>query len=319
MLLVLLDHIGYIAINPPSLYDITNEPVLSLWRFNQQAFTTICVNLFVLISGWFGINFKKIRIAELIFQTFFICFFVYFLLIICNFANPMSPQDWLKFLVFDDLWFVKAYLVLYIFAPMMNCFIENISQRQFQWFILAFFLIQTIHGFLTTTTLWFKEGMSPLSLMGIYFIGRYLRLYPKGLTEFSKWVYMTSFLTFSELSTFFAYFSVKFGAEGYRFYSYASPLIILSAISFFLFFAKLSFSSKIVNWIAISSFAAYVLHSEPHAFNLYISMIVSWWQTNPPHVFYSKALLLVCGIFIISILVDKVRIYFWAMLKRYFS
>lgn len=316
MLLVLFDHVGYIALNPPSANDLYTDPILSFGRFNQQAITTVAVNVFVLISGWFGIRFRLSRVLELLFQTYFICFSVYLFLLLFHFTTPMSVREWLNFLVFDDLWFVKAYLVMYLFAPMMNSYIDTIRQKQFLFFIIAFYLLQTIHGFLTTTTLWFKEGMSPLSLMGIYMIGRYMRKYPKRLVGHSKLVYFTTFAALTLITASLSYVSVKCGAEGYRFYSYASPLIILSAISFFLFFSKLSFSSRIVNWVAASSFSAYVLHSEPHAFKKYLSTVVLWWNSNPTCVFYLKVIMGVFCIFTVSILLDKVRIFLWSKLSN---
>ena len=58
MFLVLLDHSGYTSINPPTNEEVFSAPMLSLVRHCCQSFSSICVNVFVLISGWFGISYS---------------------------------------------------------------------------------------------------------------------------------------------------------------------------------------------------------------------------------------------------------------------
>ena len=47
-----------------------------------------------------------------------------------------------------------------------------------------------------------------------------------------------------------------------KMYYYTCPFVIVQAVAFLLFFSKLSFYSRLVNWIAISTFAIYLLHSQ---------------------------------------------------------
>lgn len=315
MFLVLIDHSGYMSINPPTSEEAFSAPLLSLARHCCQSFSSICVDVFVLISGWFGIKAKSSRIADFLFQCYFICFVAYFVLLAIGITMPMSIGSWVNFLVFGDLWFVMAYLLLYLFAPMMNMFIESLSQRQFLYFLMAFTTIQFLHGFVIQVE-WFEKGMSPLTLMSLYMIGRYMRLYPNRLTTMSRWLDMLFYFVISLLGAVFTFVSVRHGAEGYRFFSYASPTIIIASVYFFLFFTKISFRSRLINWVAASAFAVYVLNCEGHFWCFYLSTNHSWWLNGSPQSYLVNTLLFDVSVFFVAIMLDKVRFMVWCQVKR---
>ncbi len=315
MFLVLIDHSGYMSINPPTNEEVFSEPLLSLGRYCSQSFSSICVNVFVLISGWFGIKARISRITEFIFQSYFICFIVYFVLLATGKTSPMSFGGWINFLVFDDLWFVKAFLILYLLAPMMNTFIDGITHKQFLYFLFSFLIIQFFHGFVTQAT-WFDKGMSPLTLMSLYMIGRYMRLYPKNFTTLNKWMDMAIYVVVSFVGALCTFVGVKHGAEGYRFFSYASPTIIIGSVFFFLFFTKISFRNRLVNWIAASAFAVYVLNCEGHFWTFYLSTNHLWWESGSPSVYLMKTILFDMVVFAVAVILDKIRMLVWYQVKN---
>lgn len=314
MFLVLIDHSGYMSINPPTSEEAFSAPLLTLARYSSQSFSSICVNVFVLISGWFGIKAKFSRIAEFLFQCYFICFTAYFVLLAIGIATQMSISSWVNFLVLGDLWFVMAYLLLYLFAPMINMFIESLSQRQFLYFLLAFTGIQFLHGFVIQVS-WFDKGMSPLTLMTLYMIGRYMRLYPNCLTSMNKWIDMLIYFVISLIGASCTFLAVRHGAEGYRFFSYASPTIVIASVYFFLFFTKITFKSHFINWVAASAFAVYVLNCEGHFWSFYLSTNHSWWLNGSPQSYLVYTLLFDVAVFVIAIMLDKVRIIVWHQVK----
>ena len=314
MFLVLIDHSGYMSINPPSNEEAFSAPMLSFARYGSQSFSSICVNVFVLISGWFGIKTRFSRITELLFQCYFICFVSYFVLLVIGLTTPMSISSWVNFLVLGDLWFVCAFLLLYLMAPMMNMFIESLTQKQFRYFLLAFLTIQFMHGFVIQFG-WFDKGMSPLTLISLYLIGRYMCMYPNRFTTMSRWIDVLIYLIVSTSGAVLTFFSVRHGAEGYRFFSYASPTIIVASVYFFLFFTKISFRSRIINWIAASAFAVYVLNCEGHFWSFYLSTNHSWWVSSIPSVYLVKTLLFDVTVFTVAIILDKIRIVVWHQIK----
>lgn len=315
MLLVLINHSGYMSIDPPTNEEVFSAPMLSLARYGTQSFSQICVNVFVLISGWFGIKARFSRITEFLFQCYFICFVSYFVLLAIGLTTPMSIGSWVNFLVFGDLWFVMAYLLLYLMAPMMNMLIERLTQRQFLNFLLTFLTIQFLHGFVIQVG-WFEKGMTPLTLMSLYLMGRYMRLYPNRLTTMRRWMDMLIYFVVSALGAVLTFFSVRHGAEGYRFFSHVSPTIIVASVYFFLFFTKFSFKNRLINWIAVSAFAVYVLNCEGHFWVFYLSTNHSWWESSFPSAYLMKTLLFDVTIFVVAVFMDKIRIVVWHQVKR---
>jgi hypothetical protein len=208
-----------------------------------------------------------------------------------------------------------AFLILYLMAPMMNLFIDSLSQKQFLYFLLAFLTIQFLHGFVIQVS-WFDKGMSPLTLMSLYMIGRYMRLYPNRFTTMNRWIDLFIYFVVSTLGAVLTFMSVRHGAEGYRFFSYASPTIIIASAYFFLFFTKISFKNNLVNWIAASAFAVYVLDCEGHFWSFYLSTNHSWWENSYPSAYLIKTLLFDVAVFVVAIILDKVRIVVWHQVKR---
>lgn len=315
MFLVLIDHSGYMSIDPPTNEEVFSAPMLSLARYCSQSFSSVCVNVFVLISGWFGIKTRFSRITEFLFQCYFICFVSYFVLLAIGLTTPMSISSWCNFLLLGDLWFVCAFLLLYLMAPMMNMFVESLTQRQFRYFLLAFLTIQFLHGFVIQVE-WFNKGMSPLTLMSLYLIGRYMRMYPNRLTTMRRWVDVFIYFVVSLLGAVFTFISVRYGSEGYRFFSYASPTIIVASVYFFLFFTKISLRNRFVNRIAVSTFAVYVLDCEGHFWPFYLSTNHSWWENSTPLAYLIKTLMFDVAVFSIAIILDKIRIVIWYQVKR---
>ena len=149
--------------------------------------------------------------------------------------------------------------------------------------------------------------MSPLTLMSLYMLARYMRLYPNRLTIMNRWIDLFVYFFMSLVGAVFTFASVRHGAEGYRFFSYASPIII-SSVYFFLFFTKISFKSRFINWVAASAFVVYVLNCEGHFWSFYLSTNHSWWQNGSPQSYLINTLLFDVAIFVVAIMLDKVRI-----------
>lgn len=315
MFLVLIDHSGYMSINPPTNEDVFFAPLLSMARYCSQSFSSICVNVFVIISGWFGIKARFSRITEFLFQCYFICFVSYYVLLSLGITTPMSIGDWVNFLVLGDLWFVMAFLILYLMAPLMNLFIDSLNQKQFLNYLFAFLTIQFLHGFVIQVS-WFDKGMSPLTLMSLYMIGRYMHLYPNRFTTMNRWLDLLIYFVVSALGAILTFMSVRHGAEGYRFFSYASPTIIIASVYFFLFFTKFTFKSCFVNWVAASAFAVYVLNCEGHFWSFYLSTNHFWWENSCPSAYLIKTLLFDTAVFIVAIILDKVRIVVWHQVRH---
>jgi len=72
MLLVMIVHADYLALGAPSVEEISTSYSSSFVRAYIEALSCICVNVFILISGWFGVRPKIVRLIEFVFQVLFI-------------------------------------------------------------------------------------------------------------------------------------------------------------------------------------------------------------------------------------------------------
>ena len=83
-----------------------------------------------------------------------------------------------------------------------------------------------------------------------------------------------------------------------------------------LFFSKLKFQSKMVNWLGISALAVYLTHSNTPLGQYYDLYIREWHDSLPRFPFILHAALFILAVFFGSILIDKVRVALWKMLTR---
>ncbi len=321
MILVLVSHASYTSLDPPTHSDISTSLDSSFMRGISESLSVVCVNAFVLISGWYGIKVRTIRFVELIFQVLFVSIIIYLTMEILGLTPSMDVYKWIELLLIKHrgYWFVKAYIILYLFAPVLNAFVQNVSREYLKTFLIAFFTIQIIYGFYHYGS-WYAGGYSPLSFMGLYVLARYMRLYPNKYTQFNKYIDISLYLSVSIFmaiaSMAFTYF---FDKGGTILFLYSSPFVILSSVSFFLFFTKLSLRSQIVNWIAASCFAVYLVHTSPFIFHpYYIDVIKQWFETESRICFVLYTSGLIMAFFVFSILFDKLRIGAWYLFSGVF-
>lgn len=317
MILVLITHSCYVALGSPTQADITISFSSSLMRSLSESLSDVGVNTFILISGWYGIRSRLSRFMEFIFQILFLEVVVYAMMKVLGITETIGIDGWLELLLFryGTYWFIKAYIVLYIFAPILNAFVDNCSRKELLYFLISFYAVQTIYGFYINIG-WFSSGYSPMSFMGLYLLARYMRLYPCRLTKFDKYVDVVLYVFVSLIAAFCSLAMTHFyGKVGTVLFQNSSPLMIISSVFFFLFFTKLSFQNSIVNWISASCFAVYLVHCTPFVFYpYYISVIKKWYEMEPVALFLLYTSCLIAFFFIFSILFDKVRFMVWKYL-----
>ena len=131
MFLVLVVHANFKSIGIPTEWDFVNNFTLSFCRVYVESVAIVCVNVFVLISGWFCINPNFKRFCELLFQILFISATVNIILVVFGISETYNVKDWIKSLYSDSYWFIPSYLILYTFTPVLNAFAKNSSKKDF--------------------------------------------------------------------------------------------------------------------------------------------------------------------------------------------
>ena len=229
MFFVLVGHVGMIVGSPDK--DLFSSDFLSSFlRILIQGFSVVGVNIFVLISGWFGIKASLKGGSAFIFQFLFLIWAVYFLEIVTG-ITIFDFQGLKNSLgLTGEYWFVMAYLGLYILTPVLNTYVEQASKEQFRWLLISFYSFQCYYCWISGFVNYF-EGYSVVFFCGLYLTARYIKLYP------ITFLYKNSFKLYVIISTvisIFASIGIYFFDSAVRMLRYDNPLVIISSISLLL-------------------------------------------------------------------------------------
>ena len=123
MLLILVLHANFLAFRFPTNEAIHSQPLISLGQVWSEALAIVGVNVFILISGYFGIKARVKGIVSLLFQAFFYTVGVYSTLVLLG-LEPFSLSEFIGSLMPLNRkaeWFLPTYLSLMIFSPTPQC------------------------------------------------------------------------------------------------------------------------------------------------------------------------------------------------------
>lgn len=310
MLMVMFGHMsGYVEEG-----DLVGVEGVSKLLVNQLCL--VSVNVFVMISGWFGIRATVKGAFKLLFQVWFLallCFLVFLVL-----GLPVSfKKDLLPYLLFGyGYWFVVSYLILYALSPVLNAFIQHATKKEFIGVLVAFFLAEFLFGFLLNIG-HFDFGFSPLSFIGLYLLSSFIRLYPAKLFSFSKSTDMLVYLSVTLVSALLFWFGYKWFGMGFHLNHNDSPLAIVAALFFLLFFSKLRFQNRFINWLAASAFAIYLIHENSLVSAVVHGLFHRLYDSVSLVAYYSLMISILIVLGFICILIDKLRIWSWKRIENY--
>lgn len=316
MLMILGLHVNFLAIGQPNTEEIVSSPIQSFIRLFAEYTCIVGVNVFVLISGWFGINYKPKGIVQFLFQSLFFSLIIFIPFAIAGEVEVNRLNIMSSFLLYKNAyWFVWAYLVLYIMAPMLNAFIEKSDKQTLKRLLILFFVIQTIASIFTNVG-FYKAGYDPLSFIGLYLLARYFRLYREST---DKYTYLFVFVICVLLNTLACFTPPFFGISNGLMvgitWMYTNPLNIIGALSLLLFFTKLEFKSRTVNYIATSCFAVYLLHMHFCLSGYYVDTAKELYDKFSGISYFAAIIALFVAVFLVSIALDRIRIvcfnYLW--------
>lgn len=147
------------------------------------------VNVFMLISGYFGckVKFRYSRIVILYLQTFFwsVMLAIGIHLVMPQTINGISPLRYIPLLTVY-YWFFTAYFIVFFSMPAMNYLVNTWTRKQLVMTIVAFFILFCIltgnngvgfHSHRGRSAFLLNDGYSPLWLAYVYFLGAFLSKY----------------------------------------------------------------------------------------------------------------------------------------------
>ena len=314
MFLVLVVHASFVTTGFPSLDDFQQDPLPSFTKTFFESISKVCVNVFILISGWFGIKPSIKGFCNFLFQCAYFLFSIYIVFLIFG-LTPLSLKGIAGCLCLTSLnWFIRAYAALYILSPVLNAFVEKASKRQFACTLVAFFIFQTIWGW-TGAAKFIEYGFSTFSFIGLYLLARYLNIY--GNQKLTAWGGV--FYIISVLLNILGFYLCVLWNIPIKFLAYVNPLVIIGAVGLLLFFNGLKIKpSRAVNWVAKSAFAVFLLHTNPNIYRtIFQPFIKNIYDSYSGVECLSVIFTALLSIYIIAILLDQPRKLLWKKISKH--
>ena len=314
MFMVLVLHADYAALGVPAAADLSVSPAETAARVLLEQLSLVAVNVFVLISGWFGVRLTVRSLGSLLFQVMF-----YALLIIGVVAATLGipaeqcPTAWLTLVPGYHHWFIRSYIGLMLLSPVLNAFTASCTVRRLAVVTGSFFAFQTVYGWICNAD-GFLNGYSLLSFIGLYLLGHLAhRLqWHTRRRRAMVWIYPGCVVANTVVTLLML---ACRGSVPAWVNSYNSPLVIAGALGLVLTFAGMKpWTSRTVNAAAASSLAVYLIHFNPLLFAHYLAACRSLYRNLPPGADLAAILLFAAAVFCVCLAVDRLRV--WIVAPR---
>lgn len=322
MLLVLAVHADVFSLGVPTQNEISGHPVSSFMRFTVESLALVCVNVYILISGYFGIKLKKRSIASFLFMVIFWRWGILLTFVILHhiygYGTIPGAYDLIRMLVpgYCD-WFVGAYILLMFLSPMLNSFIEKTSIRGLWLFAATYCGFQMVFDVFINVYEQFGDGYSVLSFIGLYILGSALRRTSQ-LPVRNKLQAFGGYLLVSVVAALGILLWIgHFGDSviGYKmlviFMAYNGPAVMLASVLLFIGFRYIKLQSRTVNTIAASTFAVYLFHMHPMVAGYYKKVCVYLFDNFTTAAYIPLIIAFIVAVFTMSILIDFMRRGIW--------
>lgn len=215
----------------------------------------ICVPLFLLLTGYLQVNkepnkeyYKKIISIITIYLVYSL---LSILVRIVYFNENKSVVEWiasvLNFTADGYAWYINMYIGLFLISPFLNIIYKNLkTKRDKQWLIVIFLIVTSVPELLNRKLngiLFFPDYWISIYPITYYFIGSFIREYQP---KVKKSLALLSLLSVTALGMWIEIRYANGGnfstAVGY----YASLLIVIEAVIFFVLFYDIDIKNKLL-------------------------------------------------------------------------
>lgn len=316
MFLVLVTHADFWSLGSPNYEDIHSNFLSASTRIGIEAISIVCVNVFILISGWFNIRPSIKGFSNFIFQCIYINITLYIIAISTGLQTYQKSGIADIFLLSDHDWFIKSYIGLYILSPVLNAFCKSAEKKTQEIVILCFFTFQAIFG-MTNTAVFIERGYSTFSFIGLYLLGHYAHTYL--YNKYSNRTLIPISVLVLLINGIIYEFRIGLPINiGIYIMSYINPLVIAGSVGICISFAQFRMGcNKYINYIGKSAFAVFLVHFNSNLNTSLFKPITIYLYDN-----YNSAICLLilfawlCAVFAISIVYDQPRLLLWRSILK---
>ena len=265
------------------LLETENKTILLIYYF-IEFILIIHVNSYVLVTGYFQSKskFKLKKIWSIISSSWFyrvIIMTIFLSLGLISIGIGQIIKDIFPISI-DNYWFIKVYIILYLFSPFFNKLINNLNKDEFLKLLILGFIIFCVTPYITNNEFFENSGYTLYNFVYLYFLGAYLNRYPLNKSKYFKRLEKRKFRNIM-LLIFFCCVVLNF----ILFYvaqcliptnnsianylcsmilnnkiAYSNPIIVIETIAYFQVFLTFELKSKIINRISALTLGIYFIH-----------------------------------------------------------
>lgn len=334
MMVVMLHYLGKGKLLDPLTGEIS---VNSYAGWLLESLSIVAVNVYMLISGYFLVNsrFRISRVAELICQVLFYSVLVEVVLVV----SGLVGKDVLTFnrvleiifpLQMEHYWFMTAYIIMYLFSPLLSVAVQHMEQKQLRnviFWLLIFFSVSK--SLLPVQLMIDRKGYDCVWFICVFLVAAYIRLYGIPFLEKGKgrgWLcYFAGIAGIMVITIVVRMVYLKAGILNHFIgsaFHYNHILNLVAAIGLFYGFLKMQISpegkpAKVICFIAPYTLGVYLLHEQIDLRNLWPNWLGATGEGNVI-IFLGRCFLAVLIVFCVGVIVDAARkICFQFIVKRF--
>lgn len=264
MLLIISEHIISYS-NTLLLYNSVEYYISNI----LMPFCAPAVNIFILISGYFGIKLKQEKLIKIDLRVIFYTWFMFLIGVLFKIHKINIIKDVLLILpvITKQYWFITIYIVLCILSPFINSFLKNLSKEYLEKFLITgfvlFYLISTFCFLVNSEQIVNDAGYGIINFIYIYSLGYYIKNYYKDKHSANFYIcmyFLTSISIFISNQTISKILELYFNS----FISYNTIFVLLQSYFLFMAFKNIKLGNiKIINKIASKCLIVYIIHMNP--------------------------------------------------------
>ena len=223
-----------------------------------ESFCICGVNIFVLITGYFSISQDSIKLRKIVRLLVDVAFWGicgYCLAVLVSWKG-FDGKEVIKVafpILFNNRWFVKAYIILLLFAPFINKILNLLSKRTYIILLLILSCLFCIWPSFLPFPPIDDFGYGFVHFVYLYIIAGYIsKFIDINLWRNSQIVFVFSLMLLGViLSSFFLKMA----------WAYNYLFVVIEAIALFVLFLKMRIKSRYINVLASCAFGVFLIHT----------------------------------------------------------
>lgn len=278
-------------------------------------YITFHVDLFILITGYFGVRHLKRGLLKISLLVF------YYALVLGVLVSCLGGQNfsWVQLLPLSGSpwWFMQVYLVLLLCSPVLKNFLNDCSRRNMYYLLIVSTFINVYLGWFRHIPLYDHHGYDIVNFINLYVIGHYLRVDEKTQQIIER-------RKFCPLLIFLFCCLIRYKVQpvaSLNWWDYSSPLNLIMAISVFCMFLNLRISMKLtkaIMFLSSSAVAVYLMTDYKGIYQLLTKFLYAFMcVSSSPTIQVVFILLFVLILFVVCCVLDKLRIMLLTPIEKY--